>query len=158
MILPSATDSWLVFHAGRAHYDRLLEGGVKLYERQDVLLHAKTALIDGVWSTVGSTNLDWRSFLHNQEVNVVVLGPEFGRRMRASFERDLAASRQITLASMAAPPDRRQGQGAVRENVGILAVAGGCRRPPAQGDEMHRGREFESRPVPWRCRAVLSPG
>ncbi len=97
MILPSTTDSWLVFHAGRAHYDRLLEGGVKLYERQDVLLHAKTALIDGVWSTVGSTNLDWRSFLHNQEVNVVVLGPEFGRRMRASFDRDLAASRQITL-------------------------------------------------------------
>jgi cardiolipin synthase len=97
MILPSATDSWLVFHAGRAHYQRLLEGGVKLYEREEVLLHAKTALIDGVWSTVGSTNLDWRSFLHNQEVNVVVLGPEFGDKMRASFERDLSASREITL-------------------------------------------------------------
>ena len=97
MILPSATDSWLVFHAGRAHYQKLLEGGVKLYEREDVLLHAKTALIDGVWSTVGSTNLDWRSFLHNQEVNVVVLGAEFGDRMRAAFERDRAASRQITL-------------------------------------------------------------
>ena len=97
MILPSTTDSWLVFHAGRAHYDRLLRGGLKLYERKDVLLHAKTALIDGVWSTVGSTNLDWRSFLHNQEVNAVVLGQEFGDRMRASFERDLAASKQITL-------------------------------------------------------------
>ncbi|HEX7436932.1 MAG TPA: phospholipase D-like domain-containing protein, partial [Caldimonas sp.] len=58
MVLPSATDSWLVFHAGRAHYERLLRGGVKLYERRDVLLHSKTALIDGVWSTVGSTNLD----------------------------------------------------------------------------------------------------
>ncbi|MDQ6681421.1 MAG: cardiolipin synthase [Pseudomonadota bacterium] len=97
MILPSVTDSSLVFHAGRAHYDRLLSGGVKLYEREDVLLHSKTALIDGIWSTVGSTNLDWRSFLHNQEVNVVVIGAEFGERMRASFDRDLAASRQITL-------------------------------------------------------------
>jgi len=70
---------------------------VKLYERKDVLLHAKTALIDGVWSTIGSTNLDWRSFLHNQEVNAVVLGQAFGDRMRGSFERDLAASKQITL-------------------------------------------------------------
>ncbi|MEO6024378.1 MAG: phospholipase D-like domain-containing protein [Burkholderiales bacterium] len=98
MVLPSATDSWLVFHAGRAHYDRLLRGGVKLYERRNVLLHSKTALIDGVWSTVGSTNLDWRSFLHNQEVNVVVLGAKFGERMRTAFERDLAGSKSITLA------------------------------------------------------------
>ena len=97
MVLPSATDSWLVFHAGRAHYERLLRGGLKLYERKDVLLHSKTALIDGVWSTIGSTNLDWRSFLHNQEVNAVIIGQEFGDRMRASFERDLAASKQITL-------------------------------------------------------------
>ena len=97
MVLPSTSDSWLVFRAGRAHYDELLRGGVKLYERKDALLHAKTALIDGVWSTVGSTNLDWRSFIHNQEVNVVVLGTDFGDRMRAAFERDLAASSAITL-------------------------------------------------------------
>jgi cardiolipin synthase len=46
---------------------------------------------------VGSTNLDWRSFLHNQEVNAVVLGTEFGDRMRAAFGRDLAQSKQVTL-------------------------------------------------------------
>jgi cardiolipin synthase len=97
LIVPSTSDSSLVFHAGRSHYERLLEGGVKLYERKGALLHSKTALIDGVWSTVGSTNLDWRSFLHNYEVNAVVLGTEFGARMRASFERDLADSRAITL-------------------------------------------------------------
>ncbi len=97
MVLPSTTDSWLVFHAGRSHYTRLLKGGVKLYERRDALLHSKTALIDGVWATVGSTNLDWRSFLHNQEVNAVVLGPEFGDKMRTLFEKDLAASTPITL-------------------------------------------------------------
>ena len=71
--------------------------GVKIYERRGALLHSKTALIDGVWSTVGSTNLDWRSFLHNHELNAVVLGAEFGHQMQAMFERDLAASDAITL-------------------------------------------------------------
>ncbi|MEO8104122.1 MAG: phospholipase D-like domain-containing protein, partial [Betaproteobacteria bacterium] len=50
----------------------------------------------GVWSTIGSTNLDWRSFLHNDEVNAVVLGAEFGAQMKAMFDKDLAASSQIT--------------------------------------------------------------
>jgi cardiolipin synthase len=97
LILPSITDSSLVFHAGRSHYDDLLQAGVKIYERRDRLLHAKTALIDGVWSTIGSTNLDWRSFLHNDEVDAVVLGRAFGAQMQAMFESDLAASNAITL-------------------------------------------------------------
>ena len=97
LILPSATDSGLIFHAGRSYYDELLRDGVKIYERRDVLLHAKTVLIDGVWSTIGSTNLDWRSFLHNQEVNAVVLGADFATQMRAAFERDLASSTPILL-------------------------------------------------------------
>jgi len=97
LILPSTTDSSLVFHAGRAHYEPLLRGGVKLYERREALLHAKTVVVDGVWATVGSTNLDWRSFLHNQELTAVVLGKEFGAKMRAAFERDLAASEPVTL-------------------------------------------------------------
>lgn len=97
LILPSATDSGLIFHAGRSYYDELLRAGVRIYERRDVLLHSKTVLIDGVWSTIGSTNLDWRSALHNQEVNAIVLGQEFAAQMRAVFERDLAASNPITL-------------------------------------------------------------
>ena len=98
LVLPARTDSALVFHAGRSYYDELLSAGVRLFERRDVVLHAKTALIDGVWSTVGSTNLDWRSFLHNQELNAVVLGAEFGQRMRAAFDADLAQSNEVTLA------------------------------------------------------------
>ena len=97
LILPSQTDSWLVFHAGRNYYDRLLRAGVKIHERQGVILHSKTALIDGVWATVGSTNLDWRSFLHNYELNAVVLGPEFGEQVQTMFDKDLAASDAITL-------------------------------------------------------------
>jgi cardiolipin synthase len=101
IILPSKTDSWPVFYAGRSYYFELLYAGVKIYERRDALLHSKTALIDGVWSTVGSTNLDWRSFLHNEEVNAIILGQEFGAQMRAAFETDLAFSRPITLEEWA---------------------------------------------------------
>ena len=99
IILPGKTDSGLIFHAGRSYYSSLLKSGVKIYERGDALLHAKTALIDGVWSTIGSTNLDWRSFLHNDEVNAVILSPEFGAQMNAMFEKDIAASTLITLES-----------------------------------------------------------
>ncbi len=97
LILPSQSDSSLVFHAGRAYYDRLLRAGVRIHERRGVILHSKTALIDGVWATVGSTNLDWRSFLHNYELNAVVLGTEFGSQVQAMFDKDLAASDAITL-------------------------------------------------------------
>ncbi|MBI3545774.1 MAG: cardiolipin synthase [Gammaproteobacteria bacterium] len=97
LILPSRTDSWAVFHAGRSYYTELLRAGVKIYERRDAVLHAKTALIDGVWSSVGSTNLDWRSFLHNDEVNAVVLGPEFAEQMQAMFVQDLHESDAIEL-------------------------------------------------------------
>jgi cardiolipin synthase len=95
LILPSHTDSELVFHAGRSHYAQLLKGGVKIYERQDALLHVKTAVVDGVWSTVGSSNLDWRSFSDNDEVNAVILGREFAMQMLGAFEADLAASQPI---------------------------------------------------------------
>jgi len=99
LILPSHSDSQMTFHAGRSHYSALLEAGVKLYERLGELLHSKTAVIDGVWSTVGSTNLDWRSFLDNDEINAVILGREFGQRMQTMFAADLAASNAIDLAS-----------------------------------------------------------
>jgi cardiolipin synthase len=97
LVLPGSTDSALVFHAGRSNYDDLLGAGVRIFERRKALMHSKTALIDGVWSTVGSTNLDWRSFLHNDEVNAVVLGAGFGDTLRAAFERDIANSEEITL-------------------------------------------------------------
>jgi cardiolipin synthase len=97
LILPSRTDSELMFHAGRSYYTQLLRAGVKIHERRDVILHSKTVLVDGVWATVGSTNLDWRSFLHNHELNAVVLGAEFGSQLQAMFDRDLAGSDAIAL-------------------------------------------------------------
>lgn len=104
LILPSRTDSWLVLAAGHAYYDELLEAGVKIFEREGRLLHAKTATIDGVWSTVGSTNLDWRSLSHNEELNAVVLSPDFAKQMNAMFEDDLAHSKPITLEAWRSRP------------------------------------------------------
>lgn len=101
MVLPGFSDFWAVFHAGRSHYARLLAAGVRIHERRDALLHAKTAVIDGVWSTVGSANMDWRSFLHNDEINVVVLGEGFGREMTTLFEADVAHSVPIDAAAWA---------------------------------------------------------
>jgi len=97
LVLPAFTDSTLVLHAGRSHYTDLLQAGVKIHERRDALLHAKTAVIDGVWSTVGSSNLDWRSFALNYEVNAVILGTRFGERMQELFAEDIRQSHQVTL-------------------------------------------------------------
>jgi cardiolipin synthase len=104
LILPSYSDSSLVFHAGRAQYARLLARGVHIYERQGALLHAKTAMIDGVWSSVGSSNLDWRSFMDNDEVNAVVLGRDFALEMAAMFALDQAASLSIDPETWADRP------------------------------------------------------
>jgi cardiolipin synthase len=116
LLLPSVTDSGLVMHAGRSHYGELLKAGVTIYERQGALLHAKTAVIDGVWSTVGSANLDWRSFLHNEEVNAVILGDEFAEKMEALFQKDLAASHRVTLEEWESRPVIHR----VRETMGRI--------------------------------------
>ncbi|RZL11547.1 MAG: cardiolipin synthase [Rubrivivax sp.] len=97
LVLPSLSDFKPVLYAGRSYYEQLLGGGVKIFELQSAVLHAKTGVVDGVWSTVGSSNMDWRSFAMNDEVNVVVLGDDFGRDMAALFQRDVKASKQITL-------------------------------------------------------------
>jgi cardiolipin synthase len=97
LLLPAKTDSNLVYYASRSYYDELLSAGIKIYEREDALLHAKTGVIDSVWSTIGSTNLDWRSFVNNYEINAVMLGQEFSAKMRMLYEKDLESSKLITL-------------------------------------------------------------
>ena len=104
LILPSYTDFWGILYAGRSHYTDLLQAGVQIYERQERLLHAKTVVIDGIWATVGSSNIDWRSFLHNEELNVVVLGRDFGRQMEDLFGRELRESKRVTADEWAARP------------------------------------------------------
>jgi cardiolipin synthase A/B len=95
IILPAISDSSLSQYAGEYFYSELLEAGVKLYRRQNVLLHAKTLVIDDIWSTVGSTNMDFWSFSTNDEVNAVILSRQFAIEMEQMFATDLGESDQI---------------------------------------------------------------
>tara|TARA_R110002096_G_scaffold155907_1_gene320304 strand:+ start:5643 stop:6911 length:1269 start_codon:yes stop_codon:yes gene_type:complete len=97
LIVPGISDSAAILHASRSRYGELLKRGIRIYETSGTFLHAKTAVIDGIWSTVGSSNLDYRSFLHNDEVNAIIMGQYFGRQMEAQFELDLNETREVTL-------------------------------------------------------------
>ena len=98
IIVTGISDSQLLLNVSRSCYEELLRAGVRIYESQEIMVHAKTAVIDGVWSTIGSSNLDYRSFIHNYEVNAVIVGQDFGRAMEKLFQDDLARSQRIELA------------------------------------------------------------
>jgi cardiolipin synthase len=89
-------DQPLTESAGRTAYGRLLEGGVKIFEYQPTMIHSKTMVVDGLFSMVGSSNLDARSSEINEEIDVVVYHDGFGRQMEATFEADLQRAREYT--------------------------------------------------------------
>ena len=83
--------------AGRRHYGELLEAGVKIYETNNVILHSKTVVVDGVWSAIGSSNIDHRSVIFNDEVDVVVLGSDAAKEMDDLFQTNQAQAKPIEL-------------------------------------------------------------
>ncbi|HYP07312.1 MAG TPA: phospholipase D-like domain-containing protein [Bryobacteraceae bacterium] len=83
--------------SSRRLYGDVLEAGAKIYEYQPAMIHAKILIIDGVWSVVGSTNFDSRSFAINDEVNLAVLDPALAARLNEDFQRDVSESKQITF-------------------------------------------------------------
>lgn len=89
LLLPGPTDMPLVRHAGHGNYSALLAHGVRVFEYQAAVLHAKTLVVDDFVSVVGSSNLDFRSFYFNAECNVLILDEGTGRRMARAFEEDL---------------------------------------------------------------------
>jgi cardiolipin synthase len=91
------TDVPLVRQASRLHYDYLLRRGIRIFEYQPTMMHAKTMVVDGAWSTIGSSNFDERSFRLNDEVNVNVYDDGIAKQMETMFFEDLARSREITL-------------------------------------------------------------
>ena len=99
IVVPSRSTSNAALEAGRADYEDLLEAGVRIHERLHRVLHAKTVVIDGAWSAVGSSNLDWRSVVWNNEIDAIVIDKGFGGRMEAMFAQDVAASHTIDLAA-----------------------------------------------------------
>lgn len=99
LLLPGITDVPVMRHAGHGWYDRLLRAGVRIYEYQPAILHAKTMVVDDYLSIVGSTNLDFRSFRFNAECNAVILDSEIGRTLSRGFRRDLEDSTEIDLGA-----------------------------------------------------------
>ena len=98
IILPSISDVPVVQMMSRAYLKPLLEHGVDIFTRQGTILHAKVMLIDNRWATLGSANLDYRSFHRNFEINVIIDSPAFGAQVAALFAEELLLSRRMTLA------------------------------------------------------------
>jgi cardiolipin synthase A/B len=98
ILVPGVIDHNIVRQASRGRFSRLLRAGVEIYEYRAALLHAKTMVVDGVWSTVGSSNMINRSFAMDDELNLVVHDAAFGRRLQAVFTEDLAHAERIELS------------------------------------------------------------
>jgi cardiolipin synthase A/B len=96
VLLPGEIDSQLTYTSSRGHYGPLLLGGVQIFEYKASLMHAKTIVVDGIWSTIGSTNFDNRSFALNQEINLTVYDSGIAQRLEEIFQEDLKYSQQIT--------------------------------------------------------------
>ena len=104
IVVPGRSDSDAALAAGRADYGELMRAGVRIHERLHRILHAKTSVIDGAWSAVGSSNLDWRSVVWNNEIDAVIIDRAFGAKMEAMFADDVAASRTIDPAAWRSRP------------------------------------------------------
>jgi cardiolipin synthase A/B len=98
------TDQHWVRLASRRMWGPLLEAGVRIFEYRGTMMHAKVLVIDGSWSVVGTTNMDNRSFEHNDEDNVAMLDRDVAKRLLADYQRDLADSDEVTLERWRARP------------------------------------------------------
>ncbi|MDD2463915.1 MAG: phospholipase D-like domain-containing protein [Desulfobulbus sp.] len=95
IILPSISDVPVVKIVGRAYLKPLLQAGIEIYERQGTILHAKVMSVDSRWVTLGSANLDLRSFHRNFEINVIIASRLFGSQIEGLFSEELAKSRRV---------------------------------------------------------------
>jgi cardiolipin synthase len=121
LLLPGKSDVPIVRHAAHGYYGDLLEGGVRVFEYEAAILHAKTMVADGLVSIVGSSNLDFRSFRFNAECNLCVISREAGAALEGAFEADLARSAEIHATLWKARPWwHRAGDAAARALAPVL--------------------------------------
>ena len=97
LLVPSASNMRLIAAFSRTQYRPLLEAGVRVFEWNGPMMHAKTAVVDGVWSRVGSTNLNVASWIGNWELDVCVEDSGFGQEMEATYRRDLEQATEMVL-------------------------------------------------------------
>jgi len=99
LLVPGATDLPVFRPVSRAGYRPLLEAGIRVFEWNGSMIHAKTAVADGRWARVGSTNLNIASWLGNRELDVIVEDERFGAAMEAMFLEDLKNATEVVLAA-----------------------------------------------------------
>jgi len=104
VVVPARSDVKFAWLAGRHLYGGLLRAGVRIFEYQGEMLHAKAGVVDGAWTTIGSFNLDRRSMFHNLEAGVVVLDPEFAGSLEREFEETLAQCSELRLEDWSRRP------------------------------------------------------
>jgi len=130
LLVPGASDIWVLRGLSRAGYRPLLEAGVRVFEWNGPMLHAKTAVADGRWARVGSTNLNLQSWIGNWELDVAVEDEDFACRMEDMYRDDLGHATEITLtrrarvARTARPPGvtRRRPGSAGRAAAGAVSI------------------------------------
>ena len=99
MVAGSSNDTFVTRLNSLRLYGALLKAGVTVYEYNRTMMHHKIMVVDGLWSTVGTTNFDNRSFSHNEENNVCLCDQGFARELTDTFERDMAVCERVTLES-----------------------------------------------------------
>jgi cardiolipin synthase len=97
MLTGPHTDVWWARQTSVRHYGQLLEAGIEIYEFQPALLHQKTMMVDGTWATVGTANLDNRSFALNEETNLCFHDRQVAKTLKAIFDADLSRSAPVRL-------------------------------------------------------------
>jgi cardiolipin synthase A/B len=117
LLVPGKSDVRIVQWAAHAAYARLLRAGVRIWEYQPRVMHAKTLLADRDWATIGTANLDYRSLFVNDEINLVSTDGRLNAELAAQFQRDLAESREITECAW----QRRPALALVAESIGWWA-------------------------------------
>lgn len=147
LLVPGGTDIPLLRPLSRAGYRPLLEAGVRVFEWNGTMLHAKTAVADGKWARVGSSNLNPWSWFGNCELDVVVEDAEFAQQMEAMYEQDLSNSTEIVLSERnkvrAAGPRVRRATPAGGGGSMSRAAAGTLRIGSAVGAALSNSRVFE---------------
>lgn len=108
LIIPARPDHKIVFWATMSYVEELLEAGVKVYQYEKGFVHAKVLIVDGVVASLGTANMDLRSFFYNFEVNALIYDKETVTRLKADFSEDLRHCREVTLAEMYGRPLRRK--------------------------------------------------
>ena len=121
LLLPGKSDIPVIRHAGHGYFRDLLRRGVRIFEYQNAILHAKTLVADDFLSIVGSTNLDFRSFHFNAESNVVMMDESVAEVMASAFRHDLAQAVEVEAKDWGQRPwSHKLGDGVARRLYPLL--------------------------------------